>query len=138
LDLCWGRYDTNDHPINEPVSGTDNPEYLFPGIDYSNARIRDFDKVGEYLKESSQRGKEARMPWHDVHCRIIGPVVADIARHFVQRWNFSKVWTGEGITDIKTNSSVSKEKSKIINAELKVEPKKKPTKKRWSNLGLHQ
>ena len=129
LDLCWGRYDTNDHPINEPVSGTDNPEYLFPGIDYSNARIRDFDKVGEYLKESSERGKEARMPWHDVHCRIIGPAVADIARHFVQRWNFSKVWTGEGITDIKTNSSVSKEKSKIINAELKVEPKKNQPKK---------
>ena len=129
LDLCWGRYDTNDHPINEPVSGTDNPEYLFPGIDYSNTRIRDFDKVGEYLKESSERGKEARMPWHDVHCRIIGPAVADIARHFVQRWNFSKVWTGEGITDIKTNSSVSKEKSKIINAELKIEPKKNQPKK---------
>ena len=27
------------------------------------------------------------MPWHDVHTRIIGPVVGDIARHFVERWN---------------------------------------------------
>ena len=26
---------------------------------------------------------------HDVHSRLIGPVVADIARHFVERWNFS-------------------------------------------------
>ena len=129
LDLCWGRYDTNDHPINEPPSNTDNPEYLFPGIDYSNARIRDFSKVQEYLTESSERGKEPRMPWHDVHCRIMGPVVADIARHFVERWNFSKVWTGEGITDIKTNSSVSKEKSKLINAELKIGKKEKPEKK---------
>ena len=129
LDLCWGRYDTNDHPINEPPSNTDNPEYLFPGIDFSNARIRDFTKVEEYLAESSERGKEARMPWHDVHCRIIGPVVADIARHFVQRWNFSKVWAGEGITDVKTNSSVSKEKSKVINAELKIGNKEKTEKK---------
>ena len=27
------------------------------------------------------------MPWHDVHTRLIGPVVGDIARHFVERWN---------------------------------------------------
>ena len=33
------------------------------------------------------------MPWHDVHSKIIGPAVGDIARHFVERWNhanFSK------------------------------------------------
>ena len=27
------------------------------------------------------------MPWHDVHARIIGPAVADILRHFIERWN---------------------------------------------------
>ena len=110
LDLCWGRFDTNEHPIYEPENKTNDPHYLFPGIDYSNARIRDFTKVYDYLKESSIRGKETRMPWHDVHCRIIGPVVSDIARHFVERWNFSKFGTGEGITDIKP--SVSQEKKK--------------------------
>ena len=110
LDLCWGRFDTNEHPIYEPENNTNDPQYLFPGIDYSNARIRDFNKVYDYLKESSIRGKETRMPWHDVHCRIIGPAVSDIARHFVERWNFTKFGTGEGITDIKQSSSVSKEK----------------------------
>ena len=87
LDLCWGRYDKNSHPIQEPSQKVDSPEYFFPGIDYSNARIRDFERVSEYLKESANRDKETRMPWHDVHCKIIGPAVSDIARHFVERWN---------------------------------------------------
>ena len=121
LDLCWGRFDTNEHPIYEYPSIDDNPEYLFPGIDYSNARIRDFENVGDYLNESASREKEARMPWHDVHCRIIGPVVADIARHFVERWNFSKFGTEDAITDIKTNSSVSKGKNDLNKNDTIVE-----------------
>ena len=107
LDLCWGRFDTHEHPIYEVPN--DEQNYLFPGIDYSNARIRDFEKVENYLKESCNREKEIRMPWHDVHSRLIGPVVADIARHFVERWNFSRFGTGAGITDIKQNASVSNE-----------------------------
>ena len=105
LDLCWGRYDTHEHPIYEGPNG--EQKYYFPGIDYSNARIRDFEKVENYLKESCDREKEIRMPWHDVHSRLIGPVVADIARHFVERWNFSRFGTGAGITDIKQNASIS-------------------------------
>ena len=112
LDLCWGRFDTNQHPIYEPENKADNPQYLFPGIDYSNARIRDFSKKYDFLKESAIRGQETRMPWHDVHCRIIGPAVYDIARHFAERWNFSKFGTREGITDIRQSSSVSQEKNK--------------------------
>ena len=111
LDLCWGRYDTHDHPIYEAPN--DEQSYYFPGIDYSNARIRDFDKVDNYLAESCDRKKELRMPWHDVHSRLIGPVVADIARHFVERWNFSRFGTGSGITNIKQNASVSYERSRL-------------------------
>lgn len=88
-------------------------KYNFPGIDYSNARIRDFDKVENYLVESADRKFEMRMPWHDVHSRLIGPVVADIARHFVERWNYSRFGTGAGITDIKQNSSVSKMNNRL-------------------------
>ena len=112
LDLCWGRWDTHDHPIFEGKN--DKDEYLFPAIDYSNARIRDFDKVENYLEESCKRESfEIRMPWHDVHSRLIGPVVADIARHFVERWNFSRFGTGSGITDIKQNASVSKKRNEL-------------------------
>ena len=85
LDLCWGRYDFLEHPITETPNS--EKKYYFPFIDYSNARIADFMNVEDYLKESVPRDKNVRMPWHDVHTRIIGPVVGDIARHFVERWN---------------------------------------------------
>ena len=68
---------------------------------------------------------------HDVHSRLIGPVVADIARHFVERWNFSRFGTGSGITDIKQNASVSKEKNNLMETNTidenmgQAEPKKK-------------
>ena len=29
------------------------------------------------------------MPWHDVHSRIIGAAVANISKHFIQRWNLA-------------------------------------------------
>ena len=85
LDLCWGRYDNNQHPIYEPP----NPEniYEFPFIDYANNRIQDFSKVEKYYIESVPREKSTRMPWHDVQSRIIGIAVANISKHFKQRWN---------------------------------------------------
>ena len=87
LDLCWGRYDFSQHPIYEPPNF--EKKYYFPFIDYSNARICDFSNVRNYLIESVPRETSLRMPWHDVHTRLIGPVVADISRHFVERWNHS-------------------------------------------------
>ena len=105
LDLCWGRWDTHEHPlVEEPNS---EQRYYWPGIDYANNRINDFSKVKEYLKENVDRTQKPRMPWHDVHCRLIGPVVYDIARHFVQRWNISR---GDSITDIKQNASAGQKK----------------------------
>ena len=68
LGLCWGRWDT----------------YYFPGIDYSNARIRDFDKVENYIAESCKRKEyELRMPCHGVHSRLVGAVVADFTGDYI-------------------------------------------------------
>jgi phospholipase D1/2 len=36
LDLCYGRYDSNYHPVNK------NDSKMYPGIDYNNVRIKDF------------------------------------------------------------------------------------------------
>lgn len=43
------------------------------------------------MKDELDRRKYPRMPWHDVHCALWGPPCLDVARHFVQRWNHSKV-----------------------------------------------
>ena len=88
LDLCWGRYDTNEHPIYEAPNS--EKKYFFPFIDYSNARICDFSNVENCYVESVPRDKCVRMPWHDVHTRLIGPVVNDISRHFIERWNHAR------------------------------------------------
>ena len=123
MDLCCGRWDTHEHPlVEEPNS---EQRYYWPGIDYANNRINDFSKVKEYLKENVDRTQKPRMPWHDVHCRLIGPVVYDIARHFVQRWNISR---GDIITDIKQNASAGQKKRRGLKEkeeEVNIRPEKK-------------
>ncbi|GMP76465.1 hypothetical protein CsSME_00033122 [Camellia sinensis var. sinensis] len=42
------------------------------------------------MKDELDRQKYPRMPWHDVHCALWGPPCRDVARHFVQRWNYAK------------------------------------------------
>ena len=110
LDLCWGRYDNHQHPIYEPFN--QQGIYEFPLIDYSNARICDFANVQKYWIESVPRKDTVRMPWHDVHSRIIGPAVSDIARHFIERWNHANFADRKkrGLTSINQSVAFSQNK----------------------------
>ena len=47
LDLCFGRWDTHSHPLAD-VHPTDPFATLFPGQDYNNARIMDFQHVDNF------------------------------------------------------------------------------------------
>ena len=87
FDLCWGRYDNNQHPIYEEYNKKNI--YEFPFIDYSNARITKISNLNNYIGENKLRFKAPRLPWHDVHARIIGPAVEDISKHFFERWNYA-------------------------------------------------
>lgn len=87
LDLCFGRYDTQRHDLTDYTSARDE---VFPGQDYSNPRIKDFYKVSQYDMELIDKQSAPRMPWHDIHTAMTGPPARDIARHFIQRWNFIK------------------------------------------------
>ncbi|XLR51880.1 hypothetical protein HN51_002614 [Arachis hypogaea] len=84
LDLCFGRYDTPEHKVG------DLPPIIWPGKDYYNPRESEPNSWEDMMKDELDRGKYPRMPWHDVHCALWGPPCRDIARHFVQRWNFAK------------------------------------------------
>jgi len=46
--------------------------------------------VKDYNADLIERKLLPRMPWHDVSLGVAGPPARDIARHFVQRWNFVK------------------------------------------------
>lgn len=84
LDLCFGRYDTPEHKVS------DNPPLTWPGKDYYNPRESEPNSWEDTMKDELDRGKYPRMPWHDVQCALWGPPCRDVARHFVQRWNFAK------------------------------------------------
>ncbi|KAJ0976302.1 hypothetical protein J5N97_018267 [Dioscorea zingiberensis] len=84
LDLCFGRYDTPRHKLG------DFPSLLWPGKDYYNPRESEPNSWEDIMKDELDRRKYPRMPWHDVQCAIWGPSCHDVARHFVQRWNYAK------------------------------------------------
>ncbi|KAK4160777.1 hypothetical protein QBC43DRAFT_219113 [Cladorrhinum sp. PSN259] len=87
LDLCFGRYDTNSHPLSDAHPG-DIDGIIFPGQDYNNARIYDFEDVSKWENNKLDRTKSSRMGWSDIALSITGPVLDDLARHFCERWNF--------------------------------------------------
>ncbi|CAO3590887.1 unnamed protein product [Absidia cylindrospora] len=93
LDLCYGRYDSHAHSlIDTPAEGI--PHEIFPGQDYSNPRVKDFSNVVNFDQTLVDRKITPRMPWHDMTIGVVGPAARDIARHFVQRWNFLKASKG--------------------------------------------
>jgi phospholipase D1/2 len=87
LDLCFGRWDTNQHPIVD-AHPMDIHAGLFPGQDYNNARVYDFEDVKDYNQNKLNRTVSSRMGWSDLSLCIRGPMVEDLCAHFVQRWNF--------------------------------------------------
>ncbi|KAI9309557.1 hypothetical protein BJ944DRAFT_154121 [Cunninghamella echinulata] len=99
LDLCWGRYDSHDHSLIDYPAETIDYE-IFPGQDYSNPRVKDFANVVNYGTTLVDRKLTARMPWHDMTIGVVGPIARDIARHFVQRWNFLKASKGMHRTSV--------------------------------------
>lgn len=69
LDLCFGRWDTHTHPLAD-VHPTDFSKTLFPGQDYNNARVLDFQHVDRFVGNAVSILETARMPWHDVSSKL--------------------------------------------------------------------
>ncbi len=87
LDLCYGRWDTHQHPIADAHPGNLN-DIVFPGQDFNNARIMDFEDVAHWENNKLDRKSNSRMGWSDISICLRGPVVEDLRAHFVERWNF--------------------------------------------------
>jgi phospholipase D1/2 len=65
LDLCYARYDTNEHLLYDYEGN------MYPGIDYNNIRRQDIVSVRNFDADQYSR-TEPRMPWHDIACRVVG------------------------------------------------------------------
>ncbi|KAL4892446.1 hypothetical protein BDV59DRAFT_202584 [Aspergillus ambiguus] len=89
IDLCFGRWDANQHPLAD-VHPSNMKNEIFPGQDFNNNRIMDFQSVGQWQANELSKAEYGRMPWHDVAMGVMGDCVYDIAEHFVLRWNFIK------------------------------------------------
>jgi phospholipase D1/2 len=83
LDLCYGRMDNKHHLLVDS-----RPPHYWNGIDYSNARYRDFHHVDKlWNQDIIERDKIPRMPWHDVALKVEGKAAFDIGIHFIELWN---------------------------------------------------
>ncbi|OVA08453.1 Phospholipase D/Transphosphatidylase [Macleaya cordata] len=70
LDLCDGRYDTEEHSLFRTL----NTEY----------HAQDFYQIN--LAGASLQKGGPREPWHDVHACITGEAAWDVLSNFEQRW----------------------------------------------------
>jgi len=70
---------------------TSNKSVLWPGKDYYNMMIKDFYDLRNPFSDSLDRNHQPRVPWHDIASVTYGKAARDAARHFIQRWNFTKL-----------------------------------------------
>lgn len=110
IDLCYGRWDTpahkliDDYPTHPNVDERPNVDEhsvagiknhcLWVGLDYCNSfhfkpKEEDYNDPLKDCIENVRR-KYPRLPWHDVACSFTGEAAEDVAKHFVQRYNFSR------------------------------------------------
>uniref|UniRef100_A0A671Q6H4 phospholipase D n=1 Tax=Sinocyclocheilus anshuiensis TaxID=1608454 RepID=A0A671Q6H4_9TELE len=104
IDLAYGRWDDSQHPLTDVGSVRRSPQHspaLSPSLthtsslirdkDYCNFILKDWVKLNKPFDDFIDRYKTPRMPWLDIGVLVHGKAARDIARHFIQRWNFTKV-----------------------------------------------
>ena len=104
IDLCFGRWDTHKHELTDPFSphpcvleSDDCAKFSeestmqysrWIGKDYGNTFLYGGrSNMDEPMKDYVDRGKDPRMPWHDVACSVTGLPALDVAKHFIERYN---------------------------------------------------
>uniref|UniRef100_A0A4W6G1F4 Phospholipase n=1 Tax=Lates calcarifer TaxID=8187 RepID=A0A4W6G1F4_LATCA len=111
IDLAYGRWDDKEHRLTDVGSKgfilTCPP--TLPGViiirstslfgntrfwhgkDYCNFVHKDWIQLDKPFDDFIDRHTTPRMPWHDIASVVHGKAARDVARHFIQRWNFTKL-----------------------------------------------
>ncbi|XP_069776233.1 phospholipase D1-like isoform X2 [Narcine bancroftii] len=64
---------------------------IWVGKDYCNFIKKDWVELDKPFEDFINRNSTPRMPWRDVGLVVHGGTARDVARHFIQRWNFTKI-----------------------------------------------
>ncbi|XP_050789512.1 phospholipase D2 isoform X4 [Gopherus flavomarginatus] len=105
LDLAYGRWDDHHYRLTDlpphtksgALLGEEPPvdlaanQQLWLGKDYSNLITKDWVQLDRPFEDFIDRTRMPRMPWRDVGVAVHGRAARDVARHFIQRWNFTKM-----------------------------------------------
>ncbi|XP_045896306.1 phospholipase D2 [Micropterus dolomieu] len=65
---------------------------LWLGKDYNNFIRKDWAQLDKPFEDNIDRTQVPRMPWRDLSAAVHGRAARDVARHFIQRWNFTKIF----------------------------------------------
>jgi len=78
--------------IKSPANqlGLQGSSKMWFGKDYANFLLRDFRNLDQPFQDQIDRTITPRMPWHDIGAFVYGACARDLARHFIERWNFVK------------------------------------------------
>uniref|UniRef100_A0A8D3BR33 Phospholipase n=1 Tax=Scophthalmus maximus TaxID=52904 RepID=A0A8D3BR33_SCOMX len=110
IDLAYGRWDDREHRLTDVGSVTRSVALdgsvqslktgvgelqgntrFWHGKDYCNFVFRDWIQLEKPFDDFIDRYTTPRMPWHDIASVVHGRAARDVARHFIQRWNFTKI-----------------------------------------------
>ncbi|GBG88991.1 hypothetical protein CBR_g48601 [Chara braunii] len=85
IDLCHGRYDNPSHPLFRTLHVPMHGEDFYQGC----------------IDSAKLPHGGPRQPWHDIHCRLEGPVAFDVLTNFTERWEKSGHLFGNSLPQLK-------------------------------------
>ncbi|KAK0132013.1 Phospholipase D1 [Merluccius polli] len=79
------------HSLKTDVGELVGNTRFWHGKDYCNFVYKDWIQLEKPFDDFIDRHTTPRMPWHDIASVVHGNAARDVARHFIQRWNFTKI-----------------------------------------------
>uniref|UniRef100_A0A4W4H112 Phospholipase n=1 Tax=Electrophorus electricus TaxID=8005 RepID=A0A4W4H112_ELEEL len=117
MSLCGSEADTAPE-LQADVIGLMGNTRFWHGKDYCNFVHKDWIQLDKPFDDFIDRHTTPRMPWHDISSVVHGKAARDVARHFIQRWNFTKVAVLRSASD--WSAGIKHHEESIHNAYVRV------------------